>query len=44
MKPKKENDQKLHNSNFFEACKNAVNGIIYGTTTQSNVKKQIKNL
>ena len=41
MKPKKENDQKLHNSNFFEACKNAVNGIIYGTTTQSNVKKQL---
>lgn len=41
MKPKKENEQKLHNSNFFEACKNAVNGIIYGTTTQSNVKKQL---
>ena len=28
MKPKKENDQNLHNSNFFEACKNAVNGIV----------------
>ena len=35
------NDKKLHNSNFFEACKNAVNGIIYGTTTQANVRKQL---
>ena len=34
-------DKRLHNKNFFEACKNAVNGIIYGTTTQSNVKKQL---
>lgn len=40
MKQKNE-EPKLHNSNFFEACKNAVNGIIYGTTTQSNVKKQL---
>ncbi len=35
------NDKRLHNKNFFEACKNAVNGIIYGTTTQANVKKQL---
>lgn len=35
------NDQRLHNNNFFEAWKNAVNGIIYGTTTQSNVRKQL---
>ncbi|MBQ9297805.1 MAG: diacylglycerol kinase [Clostridia bacterium] len=41
MKQEKEENKKLHNSNFFEACKNAVNGIIYGTTTQSNVKKQL---
>lgn len=38
--PDKDNN-KIHNSNFFDACKNAVNGIIYGTTTQSNVKKQL---
>ena len=38
---KKENDKRLHNKNFFEAWKNAVNGIIYGTTTQSNVRKQL---
>ena len=34
-------NQKLHNSNFIEACNNAINGIIYATTTQSNVKKQL---
>ena len=38
---KEDNDKKIHNSGFFDACKNAVNGIIYGTTTQSNVKKQL---
>lgn len=37
----KDGDKRLHNKNFFEACRNAVNGIIYGTTTQSNVKKQL---
>lgn len=35
------NDSRLHNKNFLESWKNAVNGIIYGTTTQSNVKKQL---
>lgn len=38
---KEDNEKKVHNANFFDACKNAVNGIIYGTTTQSNVKKQL---
>ena len=41
MKKEPDKEKKLHNSNFFDACKNAVNGIIYGTTTQSNVKKQL---
>lgn len=41
MKENKENDKRIHNQGFFDACKNAVNGIIYGTTTQSNVKKQL---
>lgn len=40
MKREKD-DKKLHNSNFIEACENAVNGIIYATTTQSNIKKQL---
>lgn len=31
----------LHNSNFIDACHNAINGIIYATTTQSNIKKQL---
>lgn len=33
--------EKLNNSNFIDACHNAVNGLIYATTTQSNVKKQL---
>lgn len=37
----KKEDERLHNKNFFESWKNATNGIIYGTTTQSNVKKQL---
>ena len=41
MKEDKENDKRIHNQGFFDACKNAVNGIIYGTTTQSNVKTQL---
>ena len=41
MKEDKEKDKRIHNQGFFDACKNAVNGIIYGTTTQSNVKKQL---
>lgn len=38
---KKKDEHKLYNSNFLEACNNAVNGIIYATTTQSNIKKQL---
>ena len=34
-------DHRLHNKNFFEAWKNAIDGIIYGTTTQANVRKQL---
>lgn len=38
-----ENKEKFHtkNSTFIEAWKNAVNGIIYATTTQGNIKKQL---
>lgn len=38
---KLEKDKRLYNNNFIEACNNAVNGIIYATTTQSNIKKQL---
>ena len=46
MKPKhKENnnteEKKIKNSNFIDAWKNAINGIIYATTTQGNIKKQL---
>jgi len=40
-KQEKKEDQRLHNSNFIDACNNAVNGILYATTTQSNVRKQL---
>ena len=40
MKEKKE-EQKLSNSNFIDAIKNALNGLIYAITTQSNIKKQL---
>lgn len=33
--------EKLKNSNFIDACHNAVNGLIYATTTQTNIKKQL---
>ena len=35
------NKEKLSNSNFIDSCHNAVNGLIYATTTQSNIKKQL---
>jgi len=34
-------DDRLYNHNFIEACNNAINGIIYSSTTQSNIKKQL---
>lgn len=40
MKEEKE-PQKLKNGNFMDACQNALNGIIYAITTQSNIKKQL---
>ncbi len=42
MKKKKEkNDSRLYNKNFLQACSNAVNGIIYCATTQTNITKQL---
>ena len=41
---KKDNNKdkkKIKNSNFIDAWKNAINGIIYATTTQGNVKRQL---
>ena len=37
----KSNEEKIKNSNFIDACHNAVNGLIYATTTQGNIKKQL---
>lgn len=32
---------KMKNGNFLDACQNALDGIIYAITTQSNIKKQL---
>ena len=40
-KKDKNKEQKLSNSNFIDAFKNAIEGLIYATTTQSNIKKQL---
>ena len=37
----KDNKNKTSNSNFLDAWKNAIDGIIYATTTQRNVKIQL---
>ena len=37
----KKNKEKTSNSSFLDAWKNAINGIIYATTTQRNVKIQL---
>ena len=39
---KNKNEQMIHNRNFIDACNNAINGIIYATTTQDNIKKQLE--
>ena len=38
---KNNSDKRIKNSGFIDAWKNAINGIIYATTTQSNIKKQL---
>ena len=40
-KKEKKKKNKTSNSNFLDAWKNAINGIIYATTTQRNVKIQL---
>lgn len=37
----KKDDHKMKNDNFFEACGNATNGIIYSATTQRNIRIQL---
>lgn len=37
----KNNPKKTSNGNFLDAWKNAINGIIYATTTQRNIKVQL---
>ena len=38
---KNEKDERTKNRNFLDSWKNAINGIIYATTTQGNIKKQL---
>ena len=38
---KNQEPHKMKNSNFLDACQNALDGIIYAITTQSNIKKQL---
>lgn len=38
---RKVRDRRLYNRNFIEACNNAVNGIVYCATTQTNMKKEL---
>lgn len=40
-KKEKNDEQKLSNSNFIDSFKNAIEGLIYAITTQSNIKKQL---
>ena len=37
----KKEEHKIKNSNFLDAWKNALEGIIYAITTQGNIKKQL---
>lgn len=39
--PKNEKQHKMKNGNFLDALQNALDGIIYAITTQSNIKKQL---
>ena len=41
MKEKKKESKEITNHNFIDAWKNAFNGIIYATTTQKNIQKQL---
>lgn len=38
---KKNEDSRLYNHNFIEACTNAMNGIVYCASTQTNIRKQL---
>ena len=40
-KVKNDKDERTKNRNFLDSWKNAINGIIYATTTQGNIKKQL---
>ena len=38
---KNKEEKRTSNKNFLDAWVNAINGIIYATTTQGNIKKQL---
>lgn len=41
MKKKQDDEHRLYNRNFRDACKNAFNGIIYGVKSQRNIRIQL---
>ena len=38
-KKAKSGDPRLYNKNFIQSCANAVNGIVYCTISQANLRK-----
>jgi len=40
-KKEKNSDPRLYNKNFIQSCSNAVNGIVYCTITQTNLRKEL---
>jgi len=41
MSKNEKKDERLYNRDFLQACSNAVNGIVYSATTQTNIRKQL---
>lgn len=41
MKKESNKDKRLYNRDFIQACQNAVNGIIYCATSQTNIRKEL---
>ena len=41
MAKNEKKDERLYNRDFLQACSNAVNGIVYSATTQTNIRKQL---
>ena len=44
MAKNEKKDERLYNRDFLQACSNAVNGIVYSATTQTNIRKTKTNI